>query len=219
MNNYLIILDWYLPEASANGICVASIANELIKNGNNVYLLCFGNNKAISNQYIDGVSVFKINAVGEKNSLFDCSFLRKLSYYVKWVFPYKSPHYASKEIVSLLIKAGNEIIKDLSIDIVVSVYLPIESLIAAKRLKYLFPNIFFVAYMLDSLSGGFNPRFISRKYCIEKKIEWENTLLKSFDLIILMKASRSHHQNYILKSEWLSKSRYLDIPLFNPSNN
>ena len=85
---------------------------------------------------------------------------------------------------------------------VICTFFPVETLIVGNLLKDKFPNVNFVAYMLDSLSGGFLPRLLPSWFTRYKKLIYEKYLFKKFDKIVLMEASRTHHQKYNLKDEW-----------------
>lgn len=70
-----------------------------------------------------------------------------------------------------------------------------------------------VSYMLDSLSGGFIPRFLPEKFARKRKLIWENNLFKKLNKAILMQSSRKHHEDHLSMEEWYDNAVYLDIPL------
>lgn len=209
--NILFLLDYYLPNASANGICIDKIVKEYQKNGDNVYLLTF-NNCDVREDH--GTSNIYYCCKNQQDRVKTNPFV----YYLKWFLPLNEPTYKRKAVVLDMEYKAKSIILSNRIDLVVCVHLPVETLIVGRRLKEVFPQIRFVAYMLDSLSGGNLPNYLPKEFCKRKKIKWENRLLSLFDKIVLMQAARNHHQKYSMHESWYKKSIYLDIPAFTPQN-
>ena len=210
MKNVLFILDYYLPNASANGVCVEKVAKKLIENDNKVSLLVFGKDE--HNTYMNNdADIYYCCQDG-----CDIQKVVPLHYYMKWILPSYYPVTERKTVTKSIICAAERIIQEKSIDTVICVHLPIESLIAGTVLKKKYPNLKIVAYMLDSLSGGFLPRHLPEWYSRKRKIKWESRLLKHFDKIILMSSSKAHHEKNCKKYSWYKNVKYLDIPLFVP---
>lgn len=206
----LFILDHYLLNASANGICVNKLVKEFIERNNEVFLLTFDDEKIIEKATLNlRLQIFSCNVDLKKHT-------NPWLYYLKWLLPSKHPVTERKNITEAIIKKSSAIIDNYNIDVVVCVHLPIESIVAGSVLKKRFPNVRFVAYMLDSLSGGFLPRHLPSNYCISRKLKWENHFLNSFDNVVLMLSSKTHHIKHSQSQSWYQKAIYLDIPLFVP---
>lgn len=210
--NILFILDYYLPKASANGVCVEKLVNQFAKSGDQVSVLAFHQADECMEQ--------------EKNRIYYCcneqqdkmpvSWAMPFIYYIKWLLPSKKPVYERKAVTDEIIRKADEIINANHIDTVICVHLPIESLLAGIELKKKHPEVCFVAYALDSLSGGFLPRYLPEGFCRRRKIRWENQIYSHFDKIVLMQSGKEHHQKISASEEWYLRSVYLDIPLFMP---
>ena len=78
MKKYLIICNFYLPNATANGVCVSAIAEQLVKEGHEVHVLSLNNSKSGSKENINGVHVNRIHQ-GFRNSLISFSDTHKQS--------------------------------------------------------------------------------------------------------------------------------------------
>lgn len=221
MKNILILLDYYLPNASANGICCSKVIEEL-KKTYNIFVLCYGNDTNKKNVIKDsGITIVKVPIRNNKHH----NFIKKLLYHLKWLIPLKKyPPYTNKENINILYKESLDIINKYFIKTVICVHLPIETIIVGNLLKKKYNKLFVIAYMLDSLSGGFLPKKLPQSFCRRKRIKWEKNILSSYDKIILMNSSKKHHEKYTKNYLWYKKSTYLDIPMLtkkeiNQSNN
>ena len=208
MKNILIMLDYYLPNASPNGICVSKVINEL-KKKYNVFLLCINkDNKEVLHE--KGIKTFEIKEKKEKKK----NLFTKILYHLKWLYPIsKTPPYVRENILNDLYIEADKIIADNHIDMIVAVHLPIETLIAGIRLKEKYPSIILTSYMLDSFSGGVLPRGIPECLSRHSKIIWEKNILNHYDYIFLMNSSKKHHEKYTANYKWYKNAKYLDIPM------
>lgn len=210
MNNVLFILDYYLPNASANGICVSKVVQAFREKNINVSILCFQDEKRINTP--------SDNDEGRHEKIYDIpcpkarKHFRRGAYYLKWIFCKKHLPTENKKLSDEIFRLAEEIIIKDKIDTVVCTHLPIETIVAGRKLKSKYPSVNIVAYMLDSLSGGFLPRFLPNSFCKKKKILWENEALSHFDQVVLMESSREHHEMYSKNTEWYKKAHFLDVP-------
>ena len=210
MKNILILLDHYLPMASANGICCENIAGSLIENGYNVNIVAYAYDDKRYEE-INGACVYYTEYVKKPSA----GALSKLAFYTKWLLcPSRYPITEIKERTWAIIETASRVIEEKSIDTLICVHLPIETLIAGVRLKEKYPEINCVSYMLDSLSGGFVPRLLPGKFCRARKIKWENNLQKSFDFTVLMESCRNQYDAVFSASTWYKNAVFGDIPLF-----
>ena len=97
-------------------------------------------------------------------------------------------------------------------DKVISVYAPVDSLLAGYKLKKKFPEIKFYPYFLDSLSGGYGPRLFSKDKIIKRGLRIENKVFPLAEKIFVMKSSQAHHLEY--NEKYKEKLCFLDIPNF-----
>ena len=224
MNNYLFLVN---ESESANGYCVMTVMKELVSRGNHVY--CITNYEYASpTEYVrEGIQFYTIrprrtlylqSILRHANSLnsaqrkllkfaFSASNRISLAHSVlSW--PLISPSFANR-----LYKYTVQIVEEKKIDIIVPVYSQIDTLIAANKVKDRCPNVKYVPYFLDSLSGGYGPKIFSNKSRIRRGIKWERNLLPSSDAVIVMESSRKHHLEYSSKENYFKKMIFLDLPL------
>lgn len=114
-------------------------------------------------------------------------------------------------------KSSLAICKKEKIDTVISVYTKIDALIAAHKIKEKNPDIQYIPYFLDSLSGGYGPRYFSKEWIIKRGLKWEGKLLDTADKIVAMKSSEEHHQRYSTDKPYFKNFVFLDLPLFIPA--
>ena len=203
---------------SANGICTQSVMREMLSRGHTVY--CLTNHekhddldKSIRYNYVKPRLVYRL-----LNGANNCKIrkiiglvLNKIKLVISYpTWPLISPLYAQR-----IYRVARTICKKNSIDMVIPIYTQIDTLIAAKRIKKKFPNIQYIPYFLDSLSGGHGPKCFSKEWIIRRGIKWEEELLPSADKIVMMESSRSHYEKYCLEKSYFSKIIFSDLPLIN----
>lgn len=207
MKSVLFLLDYYLPNASANGICASKVIQKFLEEGIQVSVVCYR-----------GESICRMGGATEEvysiaSHLPKRKGSHKVFYYLKWLFAKKRLPYENKRIGEELFGLAENIVAKNAVDTVVCIHLPIETLLVGKRLKDKYSHLNVVAYMLDSLSGGFLPRWLPAAFCRRKKINWENKNLNRFDKVILMESSRPHHEKYSKSVNWYKEnSVFLDVP-------
>ena len=225
MKKILIMTDAFLPKALANGICVHQIAKSLIEMGYEVHIISYKKKGESKYEIIDQIKIhrvkqrlfFALRLYGEENAN---SFLGKIAYNLAMVINkvkkliYIS-HYPMTSVIFTLryyFKA-KKLHKEHNIDLIISVYNPIESYAAGILLKRKFPNIKLVLYVLDSLTNNGLTRFISQKLNDNKGWTWEKRGYSIADLILNMKCHEEHHsrQRY---DQYRKKMKIVDIPLF-----
>ncbi len=103
-------------------------------------------------------------------------------------------------------------IKELSknaFDYVVAVNSPIDVIIASSMTKKRFPGVTFIDYFLDPIAFGKKPSFMKE----EERIKFEERYLKNADAIVMMDSFRPYYESLQHAPSYLSKTRFLDIPL------
>lgn len=221
----LFILGAYKPRASANGLCAANVVDYLKSQGHSITVL--------SNKHIDGDSYENENGVEiyrVKQRLFfrikeyislnsnkrplTCKILSGLAtvlnklqlFFMSPFWPIVSPmtNRRFRNTALTLQKKNNY-------DVVVSIYTPIEALLAGYEIKKSFPSVKFIPYFLDSMSGGYGPKFFSKRAIINRGLKIERKLYNLADSVFLMKSSEGHQLKY--NDQYGSKMRFLDIPM------
>lgn len=213
--NILFITGRYGKKASANGICVENIINTLVES-NNVYCICYDDfTDCIDERY----NVIKIKRGFLYSLLYKYENNMKISHIINNIikiknlfflhsWPWVDPIYTLKTYIK-----ARKICKSKNIGVVVGVHMPLSSLIVANRLKKKNKDIAYVAYFLDSLSGGTPLSIMSQKWNLDKKLKWEKKVLNNADKIIVMESSKNHHNKYNKDSYFYNDLIYLDVPL------
>lgn len=210
---------------SANGICTRAVMNEFIKRGHNV--LCITNQETgKENKYTqNGIVYYTVkprlvyrlnNAYGEKTAGKTIKRNRSIAYLLNKLklvlslpaWPLISPAYANR-----ITELSRSVHKQYQIDCVIPIYTQIDTLIAANKLKEENPDMKYVPYFLDSLSGGYGPRIFSSKWVYVRGVKWERRLLSHADLIIMMESAKKHYETCCSKERYYKKIKFLDLPL------
>lgn len=219
----LYILGAYKPKASANGICSEKIINQLIQEGHRVTVisnqyLCnskCNENKSEINHYVKQRVYLRLMDYGDalpvgakKTLVYKLAFLlNKFQLFFSW----KSWPIVSKKTVRRFTKTALNLCEKNKYDAVIAVYTPIEALLAGKAVKEKYPQIKFYPYFLDSLSGGYGPKFFKKESIIRIGLKYEKNIFSIADRVIIMKSSYNHHLKY--NSEYKDKLCVLDIPM------
>ena len=211
---------------SANGICTQAIMNKMIERNIEVYCITnkeYNFNDSYRKQNIKYFTVkprlvYRISSIlkHKKMNSFKYKILEMIYYIMNKIkmlislptWPLISPMYSDR-----IYKLAKQVCKEYEIDCIIPIYTQIDTLIAANKIKKENPNITYVPYFLDSLSGGHGPRVCSSDWVIRRGLKWENRLFQNADKIIVMSSSRKHHEKYSKFKKYYSKFVYLDIPL------
>lgn len=216
---------------SANGICVKAVMDELTDRGNEVFCLTnreLGDGK--SDDVRNGVTYstvkprlcYRLDAraaslpKGSKRrrliSLmsFALNKAKLVLTYPTW--PLISPAYAGR-----IYRKAKSICKTQGIDTVIPIYTQIDTLIAAEKIKRKLPDVEYVPYFLDAFSGGYGPKVFSKEWTVKRGLKWEAKLLPRADKIVMMRSVIPHYEKYKDKITYYDKIRFLDLPLFKPT--
>lgn len=190
-NNVLFITDSYEPTASSNGICVARLWRE-VKNPDKAYLLA-------STKVEDDKKNFE--------NLRVCYYQRQRSSLFCRLFSFAEDN----KMVNKYYNEACKIIDNSNINIVVTVYRPIELLIVGLKLKEKYgENIKLISYFLDNLTekisvGSFKYRYFALQH---------KRLLKSIknksDKIVCLKYYKNEVEKDLEKCN--TKIDYVGLP-------
>jgi glycosyltransferase involved in cell wall biosynthesis len=216
-------------ELSANGICANAVMKELKSNGYEVVCVTNQEYNTPKSEIRNGIKIkrikprltYRITAWCNKHNGSFSIFLSKLSFILNKIklflsipsWPLISPLYSYR-----FYREAKNLYRTDKFDCIISVYSQIDTVIAGYLLKRKFPNIKFVPYFLDSLSGGYGPKAFDRNWTIKRGLKWEQILLKIADKIIVMKSSENHHNKYSKSRSYFSRMEFLDIPLLIENN-
>lgn len=219
MKKVLILLGRYFPKASANSICVQNIINALPKDQYKVEVISYDD--GLYSDY--DLEVVKFNRGPIQSFLYSCEkndknntvivklfhLIIKAKYLLCFtIWPWFDPITTLKEFA--LVKKEY---KKKNFDIIVAVHMPFSSLYVANKLKKKYPKIKYIAYFLDSLSGGYVPNHVNKERYERKSERWEKRLLKNADKIVFMKSSQKYHDDLYRNTDLENKIIYLDLPM------
>lgn len=225
MKKILFIMDHYPNTRSTNSLCCEKLISLMQKCDISITCLVkLGPNLPIY-EVADKVSIYRIH----KSCLYkwyQWSRLNTETILSKAVYMLNRIILRLKQIVFIpiypcltplfmlrLYKKALKIHRQEHFDAVISEHYSFESLVAGHLLKKKCKDIVFIPYFLDSLSGGFNAKYLPDKYCLRKKLSWERHLVSNAEKIIVMKSSKEHHERYSKNEEYFDRIRFLDIPL------
>lgn len=220
MRNILFVGGRYFPKASPNSICIKNIIDELPEEQYRIHLLCYKdgldddskeNITKISRGFIQS-SLYKLE---EKKGKFYQGLIRFLIILqkmkqipFKFIWPWCDPIITLREV-----RAAEKIYQQRQYDTIIAVHMPLSSLIVGHMIKKRHPEIHFIAYFLDSLSGGAAPRFMDRNTYNKKALKWEEKVLDNANNIVFMEASQKYHEKAYENSKLKARITYLDLPM------
>ncbi|MDY4494279.1 MAG: hypothetical protein SPE24_05250 [Erysipelotrichaceae bacterium] len=227
MRKILFLTDMWLPQPTANSICVKNIATLLKQRGWEVYINAFEGKPNQSSETVDGLhieytkpalsrqlmtkAVFATEA--KKRVLGNMGiFLNRVTRIVCIPFyPIVSPIFTkrwSKQIIRQ--------IKENGINYIVSVNAPLDSIAAGYLVKKTCSEVKWIAYYIDGGSNyGKEQAFLKLKKKLQNKsVKWENKVLSGADKIIVMEGHSKFYTN-MLNTDNVSRLAVLNVPLFN----
>lgn len=225
MKKILVILGRYFPKPSPNTLCVQNIIDLFPKEEYEVDVIGYDDGLKTSNGY--NVTKIKRGLIQsllykfeDKTDALSKRIISLLMWFkrIKIVFfipvwPWVDPIVTHQEY-----KIAQKMFQQNRYDTVISVYMPLSSLIVGHKLKQQYTDTRFIAYFLDSLSGGYVPHFMKKSTYNKKAVKWEKRLLNNADTIIFMESSRDYHQEVYQNSTLAEKIVYLDLPVLKKQN-
>lgn len=204
-----------LQSLSANGLCAKAVVDELTKRGHDVVWVC---NREVS----DSSDLPSVYYVRIKPRCIDILLARfegnrmatKIAIAVNRVgmlralrsWPLISKRYSKR--VSRAVAAAS-----LNADVVIGTYTQIDAIIASHEAKKSNPRLRFIAWYLDSFTGGHGPRFLDAEEIEQRGKRWNRQLLENADAVVAMESSRRFHEEHCCDEPWFDKLRFLDLPL------
>lgn len=212
----------YYPNPSANSVCVKNIIDSIDKKEYCITIVCYDdfayydcNNikiKKIKRNFFQNIfykTERKKNIFSKLINVISKFILKysQLLFLCSW--PFTDPLYAKK-----VLRIVKKMHKREKFDYIVAVHKPISSLYVGSKMKKIDSSIKYIAYFLDSLSGGRPLSIKSDTWNLNKGLKLENKLLNNADKILFMDSTRKHHEKYNIDNIPYDKVCYVDIPYF-----
>lgn len=209
-----------LQSLSANGLCAKAVIDELTKRGHDVVWVC---NREI-NDSGDLPSVYfvriKPRCIDHLLARFEGNRLvtkiaitfNRVGMLRAWrSWPLISKRYSKR--VSRAVAAVS-----FDADVVVGAYTQIDAVIASHEAKKSNPRLRFIAWFLDSFTGGHGPRILDAEEIERRGKLWNRRLLENADAVVVMESSKSFHEEHCSDEPWFDKLCFLDLPLLDINN-
>lgn len=187
MKNLIILTSRCFEDAYANGICAQEIRKALKENSeiNKVFLVGYTKKSGFDGFFDEEnykFTYYRINKCSKLNSL------------KKTIKPY-----IRKDLVDKYVDVAKKIISTNRIDAIISMFFPLESLIAAQKIKKMFPNITTISYQFDSATdiGVFSSKLSPLH--IRAYTNYLNKLYSDIDYIIAMESNKKDIQKRYYK--------------------
>lgn len=201
--HYLILADNYYPRPLANSICLRSYADELKSAGHQCTII---------NRVDDGAKLKDTDNIYSFNCNKRPTYKAPFNTLYKVVRLFVYPH-----IYNRLVKAYADKIAEIDlskVDVIVSVCNPIESVLAALKVKEKYPDIKQVVYDVDTLSD-FRLRQIERICCpFWHKLAYkvEKVMFAQADLTIVLSSHKGFYSGEKYKA-FKNKLLFQEVPL------
>lgn len=206
-----------LQRLSANGICANMVVDELIRRGHEVIWVC-------NRELADSVSSGRLKYVHVKPRWIDRQlakfedrpFLKRALILINRLGMLRALHtwpLISKKYSKRVAEATANASFDA--DVIVGTYTQIDAVIAANEAKKNNPQLRYIAWYLDSFTGGHGPRFLNAEEIERRGKRWNRKLLANVDAIVAMESSRRFHEEHCSGEPWFDKLHFLDLPLLN----
>lgn len=208
MYRVLLLTSNCFENANANGLCALSLRDAL--NNINLETIIIGVSDFNTRESFlkDTIRISRVNVNNNSNS--------KWKEYIKSVKRLIKP-ICDHALVGEYVRYASKVIAEQKIDIVIALYYPIETLVAIKKLKTIFPDVLFASYELDSATDGVHPGGKGDKYFDRAYVRWMNNLYSKIDKIFIMDSHRDHFVKVYRK--WLAKTEIVDIPILKNAGN
>jgi glycosyltransferase involved in cell wall biosynthesis len=225
MKKVLFTIQSYPSQRSANVLCDDKIIQALLKTEKyEVHcLVCQYHNQPLYEE-IDGIKVHRFN-----KSLFWRFFtwarehegtkratvifkINRFSLRLKQIvtipiYPCYEP-FCAKRFAKKAIKLH----KKEQFDLVISEYNGFETLYAGYRMKKNFSKLKYIPIFWDSLSGGFNAKYLPDRYCKHKKTVLEADIFNVCDHAIIMMPHKEHIDKRWITAPFYKRLFFLNIP-------
>ncbi len=211
---------------SANGICSDNVIQQLVNDGHSVTVLANASAGCESIANNNGIKMYCVKQrlslrLKEWGKINQATHPRASRMVLKFAFAINklqlfvtAPIWprVSLPTIHMFKRAALKLHSENHYDIVITVYTPIEALLAGYAVKKKYPEIKYIPYFLDALAGGWGPNKWSKAKIERHTRRLEKMIAKRADLIISMNSSRDYHLQHPLETKRSAKRCFLDVP-------
>lgn len=208
MSNLVVLSTHYIGVATANGLCAKNISQALKEKGHFVNVVCYQNDK--EKEENSSGYFYTINP-NNTRSLNLIQIVAKRIIRSAQLLLGSTRFIYNDYVVAQYYQKLCLIHKEKNIDMIISMFFPIEAVQALFLFKQNNPNVKTVIYELDSIGDGIgNSKFqnlLGRIY-----LKWLNEIYSVLDYVFIMKS----HEKYWLDTfgvKFKSKLKVVDIPV------
>ena len=204
-----------LQRLSANGICANAVIEEFLRRGHDVVWIC--NRESTAPAPVRGLEFIQIAPrwIDARLARYgNCPPIKRVFAVINRVgmlravrsWPLISKRY-SKRVSRAVVAASS------NADVVIGAYTQIDAVIASHEAKKNNQRLRFIAWYLDSFTGGHGPRFFDAEEIERRGKRWNRKLLENADAVVAMGSSKCFHEEHCSDEPWFSKMHFLDLPL------
>lgn len=227
MNGVVFLTNLYYPKPMANGVCVHELAKDVVRRGQEAFVVCYSRNNEPVNEVIDGVYVTRLKMpfylrLQEKASSWEnrlcktvaLKYARAIALFRKLV-SFKEYPLRDRDLVRGMVRECSHLIKTGRIDTIVASYTPMEAIVAGAKLKEKYQDVKSVYYSLDTLSNesgaGVLPEWLRSDSGMNRELKY----FEKYDRVVLMDCHKKHYSGKEYDT-FKNKIIYADFPLFHP---
>lgn len=206
MKKVLIIASGYCGKATANGLCAQAICEELSCNNISCKVITYGDEDIAFDK--DSNISYILHKKKEKQSNWFLRFLALLKRFICNTF---SPQY-DKKLVNKIYKEALKLYSIEKYDAIISMYFPIEAVLAGYKLKKKLQRVKCLIYELDSVGDGLGGgKSLSEKHLVFSYTFLLNKLYKKADGIMVLNCHKLYWEEKY--KPFLQKLEIVDLPL------
>ncbi|MBR2529070.1 MAG: hypothetical protein IKE58_11450 [Blautia sp.] len=211
MKKILFMLGNYTPKASANGICVRAVIEDLKRKGYHVYVICYGNEEKMQETEQETIVTVQSNRCLDNDLYSGKTRGIKRKVFILWSLLTEPPYpMIGKKMAAAFQKKLKFILSRYEIDTIVAVVHPVDAALALASLGKE-PLCRRVIYELDTLTDDQYLKTGWRRFFFQKIKKTEERIHSRADKIVYM---RSHDASFSSAPN-ASEVKYVaaDIPL------
>lgn len=190
----LIITSDFLPTPSANGVCAYNLSKVLMKRGYSVDVISNRKYHQKKLEILDGITIHRVPVQ------LAAQFIKNKKIQIMVLRVNLLLHFFMYPLVSILgifryIHIVNRIIRKKETPVLLAINNPLVACLSGVFSKRKFKEkLKFVLYDVDSFSNTLEGRFISLSKKKKMMWKWENLILRSVDLAIIMRNHKEHYR-------------------------